>query len=260
LCGVVGFKPTAKRVPLDGAFPLSPTLDSIGPLANSVECCAIVDSILANEAVQPLNVTALRGLRLAVPQSLVLDAMDDAVAAGFSRALAKLSAAGAEIVEIALPEFLELPALNAKGGIAPPEAYAIHRAWIEQRAGEYDPRVVKRILRAKEQDAADYIQLLWARSKFIKEVGAALAPFDAMAMPTVPLIAPPIASLADDASYARANGLMLRNTSIVNFLDGCAISIPCHDPGTAPVGLMLAGLHGADKRLLSIAAAVERHL
>ena len=258
MCGIVGFKPTARRVPLDGAFPLSPSLDSIGPLANSVECCAILDAILAGEPGRPLEPLPLEGLRFAVPQSLVFDDIEPHVSTQFSRALSEVAAAGAHIEEIALSELLELPQLNSKGGLAPPEALAIHRDWIATRPEMYDPRVLTRILRGKEQDAADYIQLLRARARLIERVTQTLQRFDAMLLPTVPIAAPTIASLTDDAAYGRTNMLALRNPSVINFLDGCAISIPCHNQDEAPVGFMVAALHGNDHRLLAIAASIER--
>ncbi len=260
MCGIVGFKPTARRVPLAGALPLSPSLDSIGPLANSVECCAILDAVLAGEPIEPLVSLPLRGLRFAVPQSLVLDDMDPHVARTFERTLARIAAQGAEVVAMPLAQLLELPALNHKGGLAPPEAYATHRDWIARHAAAYDPRVLARILRGKEQDAADYIQLLRARTSFIERIATELMSFDAMLMPTVPIVAPPIALLDDDEVYARVNALALRNPSIVNFMDGCAISIPCHAPPEAPVGLTLATLGGRDPQLLAMAASVERAL
>lgn len=258
MCGIVGFKPTARRVPLAGTFPLSPSLDSIGPLAQSVECCAIVDAVLAGEPIEALAAVPLRGLRFAVPQTLVLDGIEKYVGDVFARALSRLAAAGAEIVETPLELLGELPEINRKGGLAPPEAYATHREWIAERAEAYDPRVLARILRGKEQDAADYILLLRARANFIERMSAALMGFDAMLMPTVPIVAPPIASLADDESYVRTNALVLRNPSVVNFMDGCAISIPCHEPGEAPVGLMVATLGGRDPQLLAIASSIER--
>ena len=260
LCGIVGFKPTASRVPLQGAFPLAPSLDSVGPLANSVECCAILDAVLAAEPPAALPALELRGLRCAVPQSYVLDGLDAAVADAFGRSLQVLSAAGVRIDEIALPELLELPELNRRGGLAPPEAYATHRDWIATRANEYDPRVLTRILRGKEQDAADYIQLLRARANLSARVTASIADYAAILMPTTPCVAPPIDSLATDADYTQANTQMLRNPSAINFIDGCAISLPCHEPGSLPVGLMLAAVHGQDRRLLAVARAVEERL
>ena len=259
LCGIVGFKPTAHRVPTAGAFPLSTSLDSIGPLAATVECCAALDAVLAGEPAVDLPQFPLDGLRMALPQTLVLESVEPAVASAFESALAALRKAGARIVDIPLRELSELWGINAKGGLAAAESYAIHRALIAKAEKMYDPRVLARILRGREQDAADYIDLLAARADFIRRVDAVTAPYDALVMPTTPVIAPRLAELAaDDDAYRHTNALVLRNPSIVNFLDRCAISIPCHRAGDAPVGLMLIGEHDGDRRLLSIAAAIEK--
>jgi aspartyl-tRNA(Asn)/glutamyl-tRNA(Gln) amidotransferase subunit A len=257
-CGIVGFKPTASRVPTQGAFPLSTTLDSVGPLAATVECCALLDCVLAGEPVEDLPSFPLEALRMAVPRTMVLDNLEPAVAQAFDRALSQLREKGARIVDIALRELDELRAINAKGGIVTAESYALHRALIAKAEKMYDPRVLMRILRGREQDAADYIDLLNARAGFTRRVRAIMAPYDALAMPTVPILAPRIAELEPEDAFRRINVLVLRNPSIANFIDGCAISIPCHRAGDAPVGLMLFGDHGTDRRLLSIAAAVER--
>src|SRR6266446_3388014 len=257
LCGVVGFKPTAHRVPTAGAFPLSTSLDSIGPLAASVACCAVLDAVLAGEPAADLPPFPLPGLRLALPQTLVLEGVEPAVARAFEAALAALRKAGARIVDIPLRELAELPQINAKGGLAAAESYAIHRSLIAKAEKMYDPRVLVRILRGQEQDAADYIELIAARADFIRRLAAITAPYDALGMPTVPVTAPRVADLASDDAYRHANFLVLRNPGIANFLDRCSISIPCHRAGDAPVGLMLIGEHGADRRLLSIAAGIE---
>jgi aspartyl-tRNA(Asn)/glutamyl-tRNA(Gln) amidotransferase subunit A len=257
LCGIVGFKPTAHRVPTAGAFPLSTSLDSIGPLAATVACCAALDAVIAGEPAVDLPPFPLSGLRLALPQTMVLENVEPAVARAFDSALDALRKAGVRIADIALRELAELPQINAKGGLAPPEAYALHRALIAKAEKMYDPRVLVRILRGQEQDAADYIDLLNARADFIRRVAAVTAPYDALVMPTVPVTAPRLADLAADDAYRHANFLVLRNPSIANFLDRCSISVPCHRAGDAPVGLMLIGEHGADLRLLAIAAAIE---
>src|ERR1700730_7627858 len=257
LCGVVGYKPTAHRVPTAGAFPLSTSLDSIGPLAATVECCATLDAVLAGEPAVDLALFPLAGLRMAVPQTLVLEGVEPAVARAFESALAALRKAGARIVDIPLRELAELPQINAKGGLAAAESYAIHRSLIAKAEKMYDPRVLVRILRGQEQNAADYIDLIAARADFIRRVAAITAPYDALVMPTVPVTAPPVADLASDDAYRHTNFLVLRNPGIANFLDRCSISTPCHRAGDAPVRLMLIGEHGADRRLLSIAAAIE---
>ena len=258
LCGIVGYKPTAYRVPTQGAFPLSTSLDSIGPLAATVQCCAVLDAVLAGEPVTELADFPLAGLRMAVPQTMVLDNVEPAVARAFDAALAVLRRSGALIVDIPLRELNELQGINAKGGLSAAESYAIHRPIIAKAEKMYDPRVLSRILRGREQDAADYIDLVAARADFVRRFAAITAPYDALVMPTTPIVAPPIADLAADEPYRRTNMLVLRNPSIANFVDGCAISLPCHRKGDAPVGLMLFGAHGADRRLLAIAAAIEK--
>ena len=261
LCGLTGFKPTARRVPMDGVLPLSANLDSIGALAPTVNCCAVMDAILAGEEWTPPASVDLRGLRLAVPTTLVLDDMDEHVATSFAAALAALSAAGAVIREIAIPEFAEAAAINAKGGFTAAEAWAWHRDLIGRAADLYDPRVVSRIQRGKDMSAADLLDVLHARPSWIAAVERRIAGFDAFLMPTVPIVAPSIALLSEsDGVYFAANGLMLRNASLVNFLDGCALSLPCHAADTAPVGLSLAAAGGGDRNILAIGAAVEAAL
>jgi aspartyl-tRNA(Asn)/glutamyl-tRNA(Gln) amidotransferase subunit A len=257
LCGIVGFKPTAHRVPTKGAFPLSTSLDSVGPLAATVACCAVLDAVLAGEPAADLPAFAVGGLRLAVPQTMVLDGVEPAVARAFDAALTALRKAGARIVDISLRELSELAQINAKGGLAAVESYAIHRALIAKAEKIYDPRVLTRLLRGREQDAADYMDLVSARADFIRRVAAVTAPYDALVMPTVPVTAVPVADLVADDAYRQVNFLVLRNPSVANFLDRCSISIPCHRGGEAPVGLMLIGEHGADRRLLAIATAIE---
>ncbi|NVK41522.1 MAG: amidase [Oceanospirillaceae bacterium] len=260
LCGIVGFKPTATRVPQTGVTPLSTSLDSVGPLGASVECVAILNDILAGDAVTPLAPVKLEGLRLAVPETLVLDGMDDTVAAAFERALQWLKAADVRIERIALAELGELPAINAKGGFAAAEAWAWHRDLIAARRDVYDPNVVVRIEKGQHQGAADYIDLLRARADLQRRVAAITDQYDALLYPTVPTVAPTLAELEDPARFNDVNLLMLRNPSVANFLDRCALSLPCHAPGSAPVGLMLTGETCADRRLLSIGRAVERLL
>jgi aspartyl-tRNA(Asn)/glutamyl-tRNA(Gln) amidotransferase subunit A len=262
MCGIVGFKPTASRVPLTGAYPLSASLDSIGPLANSVTCCAVLDAILAARCPPQMpgaDLTA-NDLRLAVLTNYVTDDLDQAVAASFERALRALKGAGARLTEVTLPELGELPGINRNGGLSAAESYAHHRARLAKDGSGYDPRVTARILRGSKQDAADYIELCNIRTSFMERIAKRIRKFDAVLMPTTPITAPALSDLAADQDYVRINALVLRNPSIVNFIDGCAISIPCQEPGTAPVGLSLFGLQNTDRQLLSAAAAVEATL
>ncbi|MEE8333836.1 MAG: amidase [Alphaproteobacteria bacterium] len=260
LCGLTGFKPTTRRVPMDGAFPLSTTLDSAGPLAPGVACCAVIDAVLAGEPPVAPTPMPFTGLRLAVPQTLVLDRLDETVARDFDRALATLSRAGARITEIAFEELAEVPKLNANGGIFA-EAYAVHRNRLRTDADQYDPRVASRILRVKDMDVADYYDVLQARTALIKDADATTAPFDAVITPTTAIVAPPIAAFdGDDKYYGVTNLLMLRNTFCFNFLDRCALTIPMHRPGDAPTGLMVVGETMGDRRLFSIGLAIEEVL
>jgi len=260
MCGIVGYKPTARRVPIDGVLPLAPSLDSVGPLANSVACCATIDAVLAGEPLPALRPFPLAGLRLASPTNFFLDGLDATVAAGFERALAKLSAAGVRVVRTAFPVVEEIARANATGGFAVAEAYAWHRKLLAEKGDGYDPMVRKRILRGERMTAADYVELRAARADIIRRFDAATQDYDALVMPTCPLVPPRIADLADEAEYTRVNLLQLRNTAAGNFLDRCAISLPCHRSGEAPVGLMLMGETMRDARLFAIAAAVEAAL
>lgn len=261
LCGLVGFKPTQLRVPLDGAFPLSTTLDSIGPLANSVACCAITDAIMAGEA--PVVPAALgpAGLRLGIPRGTYLfDDLDADVAAGFERACTVLTRAGARVFDQPLPELADYATINAKGGFSPPEAYNLHRELLARRGDDYDQRVRLRIARGAEMSAADYVKLIEDRARFIAAVDARVEGCDALIVPTVAVVAPPIAAFAEDAAFYRLNTKILRNPNVVNFLDRCAITLPVSRPGEAPVGLMLIGPHGGDRCLLAMAQGIEAAL
>jgi aspartyl-tRNA(Asn)/glutamyl-tRNA(Gln) amidotransferase subunit A len=258
LCGLVGFKPTQHRVPRDGTLPLSTTLDSVGPLGNSVACCAIADAVMAGEEPVRPPATDPSGLRLAVPRgSFLFDELDAEVAAGFERACALLSRAGARVYDLALPELAQYATINAKGGFSPPEAYAWHAELLARRGQDYDPRVRQRIARGAEMSAPDYIRLIEDRARFIAQIEARTRDCDALIVPTVAVIAPPIARFAEDADFFRLNARILRNPSLVNFLDRCAITLPVARAGEAPVGLMLIGAHGGDKRLLAIAQGLE---
>jgi aspartyl-tRNA(Asn)/glutamyl-tRNA(Gln) amidotransferase subunit A len=255
--GIVGYKPTQRRIPLDGGVPLSFSLDSFGPLARSVACCATLDAVLADEPLQPLHPRSVKGMRLAVPTTVALDDLDDAVAKTFDRALAALSRAGALIERIEVPEFLDVGVMNSKGGFAASESYAWHRYLMVSHGDVYDPRVYGRILRGEGISAADYIDLLNMRRSFIARTEKRIAPHDALVLPTTANTPPRIADLADDKAFTTENLRSLRNCSLINTLDGCAISLPAHREGEVPVGLMLAAAGGSDRRIFELAAGME---
>ena len=256
-CGIVGYKPTARRVPITGVLPLSPTLDSVGPLARTAQCCATIDAILAGEAPRPINPIALRGLRIAVPGNMVMDGAEPAITEAFSRALNRLDNLGVRVTHLNFPQFEQIAAANANGGFAAAEAHDWHRALLADQAAAYDPRVRSRIERGAAMTAGDLIALLAARRRIIAAMNEATAYYDAVAMPTAPVAPPALDAFTDDADYNRVNALVLRNPSLANFLDRCSISLPCHRTGDAPAGFMLMGETGADARLFAIAAALE---
>lgn len=260
LQGLVGFKNTARLTPTAGAIPLSATLDTVCAITLSVRDAVLLHEILAQRRVA-LAGRPVASLRLAVPTTLMLDELEAPVAVAFERALARLRAAGAQLVELPLPTLSELPAINARGSLSAAESWAWHRRLLAERGRDYDPRVAQRIRAGAAMSAADYIDLLNARRDWIARTEAAIAGFDALLSPTLPLVAPPIAPLvaSDDAFFA-TNARLLRNPSVVNMLDGCALSLPCHDAGGWPVGLMVWSGALRDDAVLDASLAIERIL
>ena len=255
--GLTGFKPTARRVPLEGCVPLSGTLDSIGPIARSTRCCAVMDSVLADEPLEPLPEMSLAGLRLLLPETVALDGMEAAVSVAFEAALARLSGAGVQITRAAMPEFAEVAVMNALGGFTASESHAWHRPLLARRGDDYDPRVSSRIRRGAGMLAADYLDLQRARKDFVRRASARIAGYDALVMPTAPILPPRIRDLEDEAAYTAANLAALRNPTLINMMDGCSVSVPAVRAPERPVGLMLSAAAGWDRRLLTLAASVE---
>ena len=260
LQGLVGFKCTARLVPTVGCIPLSTTLDTACAVTRSVRDAVLLHEILADRSAA-LAGRPIGALRLAVPTTTLLDEMDDAVGSSFARALETLRAAGATIDEIALPELAALSQLQVSGGFAAAESWAWHRRLLAARGADYDPRVAARIRRGEAISAADYIDLCAARTAWIASMAARLRGIDALLSPTVPIVAPELAPLvASDDAFARANALLLRNPSVVNMLDGCALSLPCHAPGDMPVGLMVWRGALQDDAVLDTSLAIEAAL
>ncbi|RKP59441.1 amidase [Pararobbsia silviterrae] len=273
-CELTGFKPTARRVPATGAFPLSTTLDSIGPIGLTVDCCAIVDRILAGlpatardepavlddagSRARAFGAKPLAGRRFGVLRNFMFNDADDIVPRAFEHALRALEAAGAELVDFTFDALDRLPEIN-RIGIPSIESYALHRPLLEH-AAQYDSRVLFRIMKGETVRASEYIDLLGERRAMIDAAARAFAPFDAVVCPTVPIAPPTVADLADDTAFFRLNPLILRNPSVINFIDGCALSLPCHRAGDAPVGLMLAGLAERDAAILALGRRVEAAL
>lgn len=262
LCGITGFKPTQARVPLAGAFPLSFTRDSIGPLAPTVRCCVMLDRIMAGEARSPmLDAANIRDLRLGVATDILLDGLDAEVAAAFQKSLSALSAAGATITEFRFPELVEEAQGSKKANFSAVEAYALHRERLANHYDAFDPMVAKRLMLGANMLAADYVDIIHLRNRIIASSLHTTAQFDAVLSPTVPIVAPTLAAFrASEAEFFRLNGLLLRNCAPFNVLDRPVFSLPCHRPGDAPVGLQVVGQRGGDARLAEVALAIERVL
>jgi len=260
LQGLVGFKNTARLTPAEGAVPLSTTLDTVCAVTRSVRDAVLLHEVLAARTVRLMR-RPLASLRLAVPTTTLLDGLDSTVAAAFERALASLRAQGAQIEDVALPAITDLATLQSTGGFSAAESWAWHRARLATEASRYDPRVAARIRRGERMSAADYIDLLNARRAWIATMDAAIRRFDVLLSPTVPIVAPPLAPLvADDDAFFAANAQLLRNPSVVNMLDGCALSLPCHRDGEMPVGLMVWSGALADDTVLDAGLSIEAAL
>jgi aspartyl-tRNA(Asn)/glutamyl-tRNA(Gln) amidotransferase subunit A len=260
LCGLVGWKPTASRVSREGVYPLSTSFDSIGPIAADVARCACLDEVLSGETGRPEPLASVRGLHLAVPIDLLSADTDASVARSVARALTGLSKAGAILTELVLPEIVEVPKVGAGAVIVGSEAYAWHRRNLAEQGPLYDPRVRARLERGAEYSAWEYLDALRCRAAAIRAAARALQGYEGWLMPTVPIVAPRIEELASEQAYVEINKRVLRNSSIVNFLGGCAVSLPCHAAAEPPVGLTFAAPGNSDLRALAVAAALERAL
>ncbi len=258
LNGLTGFKPTQARVPRDGAYPLSFSLDSVGPLCRSVADAAAADGVLAGTAHQPLPRRELPGLKLGVPRGLLFSQADDAVLAAVEQAIRQLAGAGAAVSDESMDTLLGEPfRLQERGTLVAAEAAWIHRDGVQASPEAYDPIVLGRIRRGQALDAASYVGIQQARAALLPALDARMAGLDALLLPTVPLLAPRIDDVQDEDAFLRTNALLLRNPSVFNFFDLPALSLPLPRQGGLAVGLMLVGRRGADRDLLALGAAVE---
>ena len=257
-CGIIGFKPTSTRVPKTGAIPLSKTLDCVGPFTTSVSCAAVLDSILSGGAGDDVESFPEGGVRIGVLDGYVTEHMDDQVGEAYERVLTRLSQRGVRLTPVSIPQLAELPEINSKGGFVGADAYAWHKELLETRLDHYDPWVRARFEAGKSQSAADYIELGEKRRRLRALIAQKQMLFDALILPTVQIVAPTLAELEETEKSNAINLLCLRNTAVGNFLDVPAVSIPCHEMGDLPVGAMLFGMTGDDRRLLSIARGLEQ--
>ena len=265
LCGIVGFKPSRQRISTAGAFPLSQSIDSIGPMAKTVAACAkadavMADAVMADENFDALEPAPLAGLRIGIAQGMPLENLDETVAKRFSDAIDRLERAGCRLSNEKLALLDGMAQVNSRGGVQPAEAFTVHRDRLNRRGDALDQNVRTRLERARSITAADYIEMINERGLLIAKMDARLADIDVLAMPTTPIVAPTIEEMAAPDIFARKNAMLLRNTAIANFFDLCAISLPLPRDGGLPVGLMLIVRNGHDHRLFRIAAAIERLL
>jgi aspartyl-tRNA(Asn)/glutamyl-tRNA(Gln) amidotransferase subunit A len=258
LSGVVGFKPTARRVPLTGAFPLSSTLDSIGPLARTVAECAVADAVMAGEVPAALTPIPLSGLRVGIPRGVLFEDTEGDVATAFDQCLRKVERAGARVADLSIDDLLgEMRAATKRGSIAAMEGAEVHADWLATGASApVDPHVSGPLSRAAAIPTPVYIRAMRRRTALAAAMDERLASVDVLALPTTPVTAPTIVSMADADLRDRIEGLLLRNTQVANQFDLCAISLPMPDM-TLPAGLMLVARNGHDRHLLRIAAEVE---
>jgi aspartyl-tRNA(Asn)/glutamyl-tRNA(Gln) amidotransferase subunit A len=258
-CGIVGFKPSKFRIPAEGAFPLSYTLDSIGPMAKSVTQCGAADAVMSGIDASAVEPHRLGGLRIGIPQGRLINNLDPTVSLRFSEAIRELGRAGVQLSDESLSLLDDMGRVNAKGAITPIESYAIHRDLLATRANDYDPFVRNRIEASRDVSAADYLALVRGRAQLVRAMDNRLSEIDALVLPTTPIVAPKIAEVSSDFdAFIAKQTIAIRNTGIVNFFDLCAISLPLPRSGGLPVGLMLVTRNGLDRNLLRIAAAVER--
>jgi aspartyl-tRNA(Asn)/glutamyl-tRNA(Gln) amidotransferase subunit A len=257
LCGIVGWKPSKQRVPTDGAFPLSFTLDSIGPMARTVADCAAADAVMAGAGATAIDPVPLARLRIGILQGMPFEGIDAPTAAAWSAAVDRLGRAGVSLSDETIDLIDDMVQANAKGGFGPAESYTIHRERLARDGADVDPNIRTRIERGAGMSEADVAELKETRRRLVAAMDARMAGLDALAWPTTPIVAPAMAEIAAPDSFGRNNAMLLRNAAPVNFFDLCAISLPLPRQGALSSGLMLIGRNGADRRLFGIAASVE---
>ncbi|MFQ5783498.1 MAG: amidase family protein [Alphaproteobacteria bacterium] len=261
--GLVGLKTSAGLLPLDGVIPLAPSLDTVGPLSRDVADANALFAVLARRPAADLAGARLAGARIVVPTNVAVTDAESGVAAAVERALERLAQAGAEVVREDVSEFTETGDLIARYGYpAGTEGYAQWRDVIESRPYDIYHNVLKRFREGAEVAAVDFLRLRAGLAALAERLHARLAGMAAMALATSLIAPPPITDLvADDDAYTRANLAALRNTTLGNLLNLCAVTLPCGDNGEGlPVGLMLVARPFHEAALLRLAAACEAAL
>jgi aspartyl-tRNA(Asn)/glutamyl-tRNA(Gln) amidotransferase subunit A len=254
-CNLTGFKPTQSRISRAGMIPLSTTLDTVGWIARTVDCCIAANAILSGDSA-PIGAANIRSLRIAVPMEVALADLAPEVERSFTNVVERLRAEGNVASRISIPALNDIAVMNRLGGFSAYESYAWHRSRLAAYRDRYDPRVRTRIERGREQTPADYAELQASRAALVNRFQRAAESFDVLLFPTVPILPPRLSDLATDEEYFRFNSLALRSPALVNMVDGCAISIPV-DPAGPPIGVTIAGPAGRDRVVLAAARALE---
>lgn len=254
--GLAGLKPTDGSLPMDGVVPLSTTLDTLGPLARSLEDAWELYHAMRGATSEPLPALPHRST-LWAPPTVLHDEIEPAVAEAFDAGCAALERTGHTVRRDPLPPLEELAGLYGRYGSLPGhEALTLYGERIARAGARVDRRVAGRILGLRDRPATDYIALTYARARLQREVWDAVRGVDALLAPTVAIQPPTIRALeADDEAFFRANGLILRNTTLFNLLAGPAVSVPIgQDAGGVPVGGMVATPPGGEGTAMAIAA------
>lgn len=260
LSGAVGFKPTSGQTPTMGAFPLSTTLDVVGPIARNVADCAVADAIMRGTApLQPMAVDP-RKTAFIVPRGRLFDDTTPEVFAAFEQAMNCMRGAGIEIIDGSIETELDaLAELDALGAFPSFELAGTLTSLGIHDLGEVDPRIRVRIEKSRGVTGESYAEMLRRRGELVAKMDARLQMLPTLLLPTVPMTAPLIADIQEDAPFDRVNMALLRNTRVANLFDLPSISLPIPCNGL-PVGLMLMGRRGNDQALLNVATVVEKIL
>jgi aspartyl-tRNA(Asn)/glutamyl-tRNA(Gln) amidotransferase subunit A len=259
-CGLVGFKPTQERIPRTGVFPLSTTLDSVGPLTKTVEQAYRADAVMAGAEPAPLQALDPARLRVGLVRGEPLEGLDETVSHGFARAVDTLSANGVRLRDVDLPMLAHLTAVTRIAGFSSTEMFRRHQADIDtERRQLYDPFVLSRIERGRTVTAAQYLDMLEHRRAGIAAMAEIFAEIDLLVLPAAPIAAPRFDELTTVDVCLNLNAQLLRNEIIANFFDLCAITLPIPESGL-PAGLLLMARHGADRQLFAAASVVESWL
>ncbi len=265
--GVVGVKPSHGRMSLDGIFPLSPTLDAPGPLAVDVDSCFILDRLMCGKlppsnTLPVLQAADLKTMKLVIPGARVMEDLDDEVRVAFERSVEVLIAAGVNIQQTPMPVLDHCDDFFIERPIVVYEVWLHHREMLEQHLDEYDPFVGLRMSAGAEISSEEQQQRYREREQIVDRFNKQFESLqvDALLYPSVACIPPAIAETDDEDNARRVNLRCLRNTATVNYFDGCSMSLPCHQPGEPPVGLMLSAANGRDESLYQVAAAIEAAL